>query len=126
MSVELKPATSAVGGGAPFSSPGSGFRIRLRRADTKVSPYLYIAPFFVVFGIFGLFPLGYTAYISMTDRNLLSHQQHWIWFHNYGSLIHDSYFWNAVENTFAIWFISTVPPLCFALALAHVLHTQLD
>jgi cellobiose transport system permease protein len=124
MSVELKPTTSAAGGLTALRSQ-SAFRIRLRRADKKVSPYLYVAPFFVVFGIFGLFPLGYTAYVSMTDRNLLSSQQHWIWFHNYGSLIHDSYFWNAVENTFGIWVISTVPQLCFALVLAHVLNTQL-
>ena len=36
---------------------GSG---RLSRLDIKVSPYLYIAPFFVLFGVFGLFPLVYT------------------------------------------------------------------
>ena len=33
-------------------------RARLRRLDAKVSPYLYVAPFFVVFGVFGLFPLA--------------------------------------------------------------------
>jgi cellobiose transport system permease protein len=125
MSVELKPATSGAGGLLAVLRPQSKFRITLRRADPKASPYLYIAPFFVVFGIFGLFPLGYTAYVSFTDRNLLSSQSHWIWFHNYSALIHDSYFWNAVENTFAIWFISTVPQLCFALLLAHVLNTKL-
>jgi cellobiose transport system permease protein len=125
MSVELKPATGGAGGVVTAPRPRSAFRIRLRRADAKVSPYVYIAPFFVLFGIFGLFPLGYTAYLSMTDRNLLSSHQHWIWFHNYGELLHDSYFWNAVENTFAIWFISTIPQLCFALLLAHILNTGL-
>ncbi|HET7568049.1 MAG TPA: sugar ABC transporter permease [Gaiellaceae bacterium] len=97
----------------------------LRRLDGKVSPYLYIAPFFVVFGIFGLFPLGYTAYISLTDRNLLSPVSHVIGLHNYALLIHDSYFWNAVENTFGIWFLSTVPQLALALLIAHVLNTRL-
>ena len=125
MSVELKPATGGAGGVVTAPRSRSAFRIRLRRADAKVSPYVYIAPFFVLFGIFGLFPLGYTAYLSMTDRNLLSSHQHWIWFHNYGELLHDSYFWNAVENTFAIWFISTIPQLCFALLLAHILNTGL-
>ena len=83
----------------------------LQRLDAKVSPYLYIAPFFLLFGVFGLFPLGYTAYISLTDRNLLSPVSHFIGLHNYALLIHDSYFWNAVENTFGIWFLSTVPQL---------------
>ena len=30
--------------------PGRG--IRLSRFDTRYSPYLYIAPFFVIFGLF--------------------------------------------------------------------------
>ena len=50
----------------------SATRRRLRRVDTKLSPYLYIAPFFVLFGIFGIFPLLYTAWVSLTDRNLLA------------------------------------------------------
>jgi cellobiose transport system permease protein len=97
---------------------------RLRRLDSKASPYFYITPFFVVFGIFGLFPLVYTAYVSLTDRNLLSPVANFIGLHNYALLIQDSYFWNAVENTFAIWFISTVPQLLLALVIAHVLNTR--
>jgi cellobiose transport system permease protein len=100
-------------------------RARIRRLDTRVSPYVYVAPFFVVFGIFGLFPLAYTAWVSLTDRNLLNPVAHFIGLHNYALLIHDSYFWNAVENTFGIWFLSTVPQLTLALVLAHVLNTKL-
>jgi len=96
----------------------------LRRIEATLSPYLYVAPFFVLFGIFGLFPLAYTAYISLTDRNLLSPVANFIGLHNFALLIHDSYFWNAVENTFGIWFFSTVPQLLLALAIAHVLNTR--
>lgn len=98
---------------------------RLLRLDTRVSPYLYVTPFFVIFGIFGLFPLIYTAYVSLTDRNLLNPVANFIGLHNYALLIHDSYFWNAVENTFGIWFLSTVPQLTIALVLAHVLNTRM-
>jgi cellobiose transport system permease protein len=97
----------------------------LRRLDEKLSPYLFISPFFFIFGIFGLFPLGYTAYLSLTDRNLLNPVSHFIGLHNYALLIHDSYFWRAVENTFGIWFLSTIPQLLLALVIAHVLNTQL-
>ena len=34
------------------------------------SPYLFIAPFFVIFALFGLFPLGYTAWVSLHDWDL--------------------------------------------------------
>ena len=102
-----------------------GRRARLRRLDGKVSPYLYILPFFAAFAVFGLFPLGYTAWVSFTDRGLLEPTTHWIGLDNYSALIHDSYFWNAVENTLAIGAISTVPQLALALVLAHVLNTRL-
>jgi cellobiose transport system permease protein len=102
-----------------------GIRGRLHRLDGKASPYLYISPFFVVFGVFGLFPLGYTAYVSLTDRTLLDPHTSFVGLRNYTELIHDSYFWNAVENTFGIWVISTIPQLLIALALAHLLNTKL-
>jgi cellobiose transport system permease protein len=104
---------------------GLTFRERLRRLDTKASPYLYVAPFFALFAAFGAFPLLYTAYVSLTDRNLLNPATSFVGFANYTALLHDSYFWNAVENTLAIWVISTVPQLLLALGLAHVLNTRL-
>ena len=100
-------------------------RRRLHRLDTIVSPYLYVGSFFVVFCAFGLFPLGYTAWMSLTDRNLLNPTTHFVGLDNYTALIHDSYFWNAVENTLGIWVISTVPQLLLALVFAHFLNTRL-
>jgi len=100
-------------------------RRRLHRLDAVVSPYLYVGSFFVVFCAFGLFPLGYTAWMSLTDRNLLNPTTHFVGLDNYTALIHDSYFWNAVENTLAIFLISTIPQLLFALLLAYVLNTKL-
>jgi cellobiose transport system permease protein len=100
-------------------------RSRLQRIDSSVSPYLYISPFFVLFGIFGLFPLGYTAWVALTDRTLLNPDTHFVGLLNFTNLIHDSYFWNAVENTMGIWLIATVPQLLIALFLAHLLNAKL-
>ena len=100
-------------------------RRRLHRLDPIVSPYLYVGSFFLIFLAFGLFPLGYTAWMSLTDRNLLSPTTHFVGLDNYAALIHDSYFWNAVENTLGIWVLATVPQLLLALGLAHVLNTKL-
>jgi cellobiose transport system permease protein len=100
-------------------------RSRLHGVDAKASPYLYVSPFFVLFGVFGLFPLGYTAWVALTDRTLLDPHPHFVGLRNFTTLIHDSYFWNAVENTLGIWVISTVPQLLIALWLAHLLNTKL-
>jgi len=109
----------------PVAKPRRTFRSRLHRVDSSVSPYLYISPFFLLFAIFGLFPLGYTAWVALTDRTLLNPDTHFVGLLNFTNLIHDSYFWNAVENTMAIWLIATVPQLLIALFLAHVLNAKL-
>jgi cellobiose transport system permease protein len=103
----------------------SATRRRLRRVDTKVSPYLYIAPFFILFAIFGIFPLLYTGWVSLTDRNLLAPTSNFIGLQNYSELMRDEYFWNAVENTLGIWVLSTIPQLVLALVIAHVLNRSL-
>ena len=103
----------------------SATRRRLRRVDAKVSPYLYVAPFFILFGVFGIFPLLYTAWVSLTDRNLLASDSNFIGLDNYTALMHDEYFWHAVVNTLGIWVLSTIPQLVLALVIAHVLNRSL-
>ena len=44
---------------------------RFARLDIKFSPYLYIAPFFILFGIFGLYPMVRTAWMSLHDWDLI-------------------------------------------------------
>ena len=109
----------------PMVRRRSATRRRLRRMDAKVSPYLYVAPFFVLFGIFGVFPLLYTAWVSLTDRNLLVPEANFIGLDNYQALLHDEYFWHAVVNTMGIWVLSTIPQLALALVIAHVLNRSL-
>src|SRR5690348_1512897 len=106
--------------GLAAAPPSRRLRMRLRRLDGKASPYLYVSPFFLLFAVFGLFPLAYTGYVSLTDRNLLSTTTHFVGIDNYTALLHDSYFWNSVENTLGIFVLSTIPQLVLALVLAHV------
>ena len=46
-------------------------RQRLSRADVRYSPYAYVAPFFLLFGLTGLFPLVYTLNVSLHEWDLL-------------------------------------------------------
>lgn len=100
-------------------------RVWLSRLDIKASPYLYIAPFFVLFGIFGLFPLVYTGWVSLHDWEIIGPPPSIIGLQNYVDLMADDRFWNSVRNTFALFFIATVPQLLGALALANVLNRQM-
>jgi cellobiose transport system permease protein len=94
------------------------------RWDIKYSPYIYVAPFFVLFGVFGLYPLLMTAYMSLTDWNLIGDRS-FVGLENYSALIRDEYFWNAVTNTFAIFLIATIPQMILALFLAQLLNRPL-
>jgi cellobiose transport system permease protein len=97
----------------------------LYRLDLKGAPYLYIVPFFLVFLGFGLFPLAYTAWVSLHDWDLLADSHPWVGLANYAELAGDADFWNALSNTTRIWVLSTVPQLLLALLLAHVLNQRL-
>jgi cellobiose transport system permease protein len=91
-----------------------------------ISPYTYVAPFFVLFAAFGLFPLIYTAYVSLYRVELQTpNAMEWRGFGNYTALFADDYFWTALRNTFTIGVISTVPQLLMALGLAHLLNYKL-
>ncbi len=100
-------------------------RDRLSRWDVKVSPYLYVAPFFIVFGIVGLFPLLYTAYVSLFHWKAGDDNPDFIGLDNYKELFADTQFWNALENTVSIFLLSSIPQLIIAVALAALLSSRL-
>jgi cellobiose transport system permease protein len=97
----------------------------LSRADVRFSPYLYIAPFFMLFAVVGLFPLLFTAYVSLFDRDLLDDHGTFIGLQNYVDLWNDKQFWNALENTVSIFVLSSGPQIVIAVLLAAMLNTKL-
>ncbi|MER6098846.1 sugar ABC transporter permease [Streptomyces sp. NPDC001728] len=116
---------------APPSSPGphrrapsGGLRSTLYRWDLKAVPYVFVAPFFLTFAAFGLFPLIYTGWLSL-HRVELGGDAQWKGLENYTDLATSEFFWNALVNTFTIGVISTVPQLLMALGLAHLLNYKL-
>jgi cellobiose transport system permease protein len=116
---------------APLAPPPPPSKIRTSRFsrwDIKGSPYLYIAPFFVVFGVFGAYPMFRTLYMSffkwdLVNERTLGHK--WIGLANYAHLFHDHYYWNAVRNTVGIFLVATIPQIILALFLANALNRPL-
>jgi cellobiose transport system permease protein len=122
MTITTTPAT------APSSAPPaiSPPRRRRRTALGSRAAYAYIAPFFVLFAAFSLYPFIYTAWVSMHEVDLSTpNKMTWVGWSNYTKLLHNEFFWNALKNTFTIGIISTVPQLCLALGLAHLLNYKL-
>jgi len=93
--------------------------------DVKLSPYLYISPFFLLFAVTGLFPLLYTAWVSLHEWNLIGGQGDFTGLENFRFVLVQPFFWNAVGNTFSIFLLSSVPQVVLAIAIAAVLDANL-
>ncbi|MFJ8658754.1 carbohydrate ABC transporter permease [Streptomyces sp. NPDC093795] len=105
---------------------GQGRPVRLGRLRSRSAPYVLVAPFFLLFGAFGLFPLVATAWASLFRVELTAPEaREWVGLHNYARLLHDEFFWNALSNTVAIGVLATVPQLLLALGVAHLLDVRL-
>ncbi len=120
--------TSPPRAGRPTGGGSSGPRSwRERRAhwDTRLAPWLYISPFFLVFAVVGAFPLAYTAYVSFYDWSLLGGQGDFVGLQNYRDVWANPYFTKQVVNTFSIFLLSSVPQVVIAVVLAGLLDNQL-
>ena len=136
MTIQDNPARPAdlpaTGGSGQAGDPGftgdrpprSAFRIALSRWDTKGSPYLFVSPFFLVFAIFGAFPLLYTFWVSLHKWPLLG-EHSWVGLDNYRKLMSDEQFWNSTMNTFGIFALATIPQFALALMLATTLSRRM-
>jgi len=101
-------------------------RLWLYRFDTKTIPYVLVAPFFILFAIFGLFPIVFNAIVALRNWRLDDPTKTgWAGGANFSKLLHDSDFWNALYNTFGIFLLSTIPQLLAALIIANLLNRKL-
>ncbi|MCA2219552.1 carbohydrate ABC transporter permease [Jidongwangia harbinensis] len=116
MTTTLAPATPPDAG-----APPTRYRHIQQGLRERLAPYAYIAPFFVLFFIFGLFPLLFTFYVALFEWNPIG-EHRYIGLTNFTELFQDPRFWGALRNTFSIWLLSTVPQLLLALGVAHLLN----
>jgi multiple sugar transport system permease protein len=111
----------------PALAPAIASRARWRRRVRKLAPYAFIAPFFVLFGVFGLFPLLFSIWLSLHQWDAASGlaAMHWVGLENYKFALTDPWFAKSLLNT--LWFAvaSGVPQHLVALPLAFLIHMTL-
>ncbi|MBA2469373.1 MAG: sugar ABC transporter permease [Chloroflexia bacterium] len=86
--------------------------------------YLAISPFYLLFLVFGLFPIGFAFYLAFQSWDGIGPMQY-VGFEQFRYLLTDEIFLKSIVNTFQIWIISTVPMLLLALGLAFLLNQPL-
>ena len=103
-------------------------RTRTRRWKARdIAPYLFIAPFFVLFLVFGVFPLGFSVWLSLHQWEPAAGlaAMRWVGFENYVFALTDPWFHRSLWNT--LWFavVSGVPQHLVALPLAYYIQSRL-
>ncbi|MFI5931413.1 carbohydrate ABC transporter permease [Actinoplanes sp. NPDC051494] len=124
--LDAPPASTLAGGTPDEPPPPSPRKLWFYRFDTKRAPYVLISPFFLLFAVFGLFPIVFNGVVALRTWRLDdSSANGWAGFANFDRLLHDSDFWNALGNTFGIFLLATIPQLLIALMVANLLNRRL-
>ena len=86
-------------------------------------PYLFVAPFYISFSIFALFPIVFSIYLSLTEWNGLAPIK-FVGLNNFSLLLKDQLFWQSLLNGITL-FVMYVPIMVFlALVLAVILNSK--
>ena len=81
--------------------------------------YFFLAPFFLVFLVFNLYPILYTFILSFYKWDGLSPAQQIGW-KNFERLIDDEVFYLSLWNSFRIWIFNFIPQMLTALILSAI------
>lgn len=86
-----------------------------------LSGYLYIAPFFIIFGIIGLYPAVFSIVLAFQDWNGLG-EMDFVGLKNFVVVLQDPLFWKSLYNTVIIGLMGTAPQLIVGIILAYFLN----
>jgi multiple sugar transport system permease protein len=94
------------------------------RLTPKTAPYVFISPFLVLFGIFGIFPLLFSFYLAFQSWEPTSGlgAMDFVGFENFVFAFQDPWFWKSLKNTLWLGLASGVPQHLVAIPLAVFIH----
>jgi multiple sugar transport system permease protein len=109
---------AAVQPGRATSAPAAGSR-RTSARPSGAAPYLFLAPFMLIFGVFVLVPAGYGIWISLHNWDFFLADRPWVGLGNYLELFDPTslvatQFWESMRATglfvlFSVPFLVTIP-----------------
>ena len=107
--------SSQVAVGGPQLSTSSRRRFRL----SKGVPYLYVAPFFLVFFTFFAYPLAYSFYVSLHRWDGIGPMRPVGW-DNYTFALGNDFFWNSIRTTGLLWLMALPVGMAISMVVAVV------
>lgn len=94
-----------------------------KKSIFNISPYLFIAPFFLVFSVFMLYPVVYSFVLSFSEWR--AGETTFVGLANYKQLLGDSIFWQSLSTTGLILIVQVPIMLLLATAMASVLNSDM-
>ncbi|MGY4691547.1 carbohydrate ABC transporter permease [Salibacterium sp. K-3] len=91
------------------------------KTKDKISAYLYISPFFIIFAIIGLYPALFSLYLAFQSWDGFSPMT-FAGLHNFEIVLTDPLFWKSVYNTIVIGVMGTAPQIIVGIILAFLLN----
>jgi len=85
--------------------------------------YLFISPFYILFAIFGLWPMLFSLYLSFTEWNG-RREIEFTSLENFQRLMSDTVFWQSFENGVILFFLYVPGMLLLSLVLAVILNSK--
>ncbi|QPC80822.1 sugar ABC transporter permease [Phototrophicus methaneseepsis] len=104
-------------------SPTGQATRRKRFSKYGSAPYIFISPFFLLFGIFFLFPSVAALALSLFRWNGIGEVE-WMGIANYQRIFSDGIFWQAAQNTLIYTAASVFIMMPIALILATLLNSK--
>jgi len=91
-----------------------------------VAPYLFVAPFFLIFAVFGLFPLLFSIVLSLHqwDPSTGIATMRWVGLENYAYALGDPWFRRSLGNTVWLALASGLPQHLLGLPLAYFIDRR--
>lgn len=91
---------------------------------TAIASYIFISPFFILFAIFGLFPMFFSFYLAFFRWDGLNDMSY-VGLQNFNFIFSDPEFFSSIKNTFLIGIMGTLPQIIVALLIAFALNSAL-
>ena len=107
-------------------TPPRPARARRRRLVSRegLLAFGFLSPTLLIFGVFIIFPILFSFYLSFTQWNLFGGNPSFIGLDNYARMVNDAEFWEVFAHT-GIYTVGTVPlNMILALAVAFFLNKQ--
>ena len=95
------------------------------RLSPTWAPYVFLSPFVVLFGVFGVFPLVFSLFLAFQSWEPTSGlgAMQFVGLDNYLFALQDEWFWKSLQNTGWLALASGVPQHLVAIPLACFIHS---